>query len=232
MIGVLIVLILISAIPAGAAFLWFRLSRYPFSPRMFLISLLVGATSLFIALFLQNFLASIGILPPLTDRRGLFVEIFVRIAFTEEISRFLLLIPMFLVFRRFNQSQGKEFPEGISADTMGKAAGLIVGLGFGILESAIYGASYPRNALLRAFTAAPLHAACGSRVGSSVMLFRENSTLAVFQFLSAVAIHGLYNLLLVTPGQLSPWIAILVAISALVSSIQAISRGMRMENGE
>jgi len=229
-IGVILFLILISAIPAGAVFLWFRMSRYPFSPVIFLVSLFVGATSLFVALFLQSFLAETGILPPLTDRRGLFAEIFVRIAFTEELSRLLLLVPMVVVFRRFNR--GMVFPEGISADTMGKASGLVAGLGFGILESAVYGASYPVNALLRAFTATPLHAACGSRVGSSIMLFRENTALAVFQFLSAVAIHGIYNLMVVAPGRLSPWIAILVAASALASSIQAISRGMRIENNE
>jgi len=230
MIGVVLALVLISAIPAGAVFLWFRLSRYPFSHVLFLSSLFVGATSLFVALFLQSFLAGLGILPPLTDRRGLLAEIFVRIAFTEELSRLLLLVPMFVAFRRFGR--GIAFPGGISADTMGKASGLVAGLGFGILESAIYGASYPANALLRSFTATPLHAACGSRVGSSIMLFRENTALAVFQFLSAVAIHGIYNLMVVAPGRLSPWIAILVAASALASSVQAISRGMRIENYE
>jgi len=228
-IGVLLALILVSAIPAVAAFLWFRLSRYPFSPRMFLVSLFVGATSLFVALLLQNLIAGIGILPPLTDRRGLLAEIFVRIAFAEELSRLVLLVPLFLAFRRLNRDP---LPGGISADTMGKASGLVAGLGFGVLESAIYGASYPINALLRAFTAAPLHAACGSRVGSAITLFRGNTALAVFQFASAVAIHGVYNLMVVAPGRLSPWVAILVAVSALASSVQAISRGMRMEDGE
>ena len=242
--GILLVLILVSAIPAIAVFIWFRVARYKFSTVVFFISLFVGATSLFAALFLQGFVSGIDILPPMTDSVGLFMEILIRIALTEELSRLLLLIPLFLLFRRFNVTgwttdwarQPKYGENGLTpiplTETMGKASGLVAGLGFGILESAIYGASYPVNALLRAFTATPLHAACGSRVGSSIMLFRENTALAIFQFLSAVAIHGIYNLMVVAPGRLSPWIAILVAASALASSVQAISRGMRMENNE
>jgi len=247
-IALILAIIFISAIPAAAALLWFRLARYPFSLAKFAISLLAGATSIFIALLLQELLARAGILPPLTGRAGLFAEIFIRIAFTEELSRIFLLAPALFAFRRFAlrrpSAEGlggppgspapSALPEGFrpDADTMGKVWGLVAGLGFGILESAIYGASYPMNALLRAFTATPLHAACGSRVGSSIMIFREKPALAVFQFLSAVAIHGIYNLLIFTPGALAPWVAIFVAFSALASSIQAIVRGMRADSGE
>jgi len=242
--GILLVLILVSAIPAIAVFIWFRVARYKFSTVVFFISLFVGATSLFAALFLQGFVSGIDILPPLTDSVGLFMEILIRIALTEELSRLLLLIPLFLLFRRFNVTgwttdwarQPKYGENGITpiplAETMGKASGLVAGLGFGILESAIYGAADPFNAFLRAFTATPLHAACGSRVGSSIMTFRERPALAVFQFISAVVIHGIYNLMVVFPGRFPPFIAIFIAFSALFSSVQAISRGMRAEAGE
>jgi len=243
-VGILLVLILISAIPVIAVFIWFRVARYPLSTVVFFISLFVGATSLFAALFLQEFVSRIGILPPLTDSVGLFIEILIRIALTEELSRLLLLIPLFMVFRRFNVvgwltnwagqlGQGENAISPMpSAETMGKASGLVAGLGFGVLESAIYGAADPFNALLRAFTATPLHAACASRVGSSIMTFRERPALAIFQFLSAVIIHGIYNLMVVFPGRFPPFIAIFIAFSALLSSVQAISRGMRAEGGD
>jgi len=243
-IGILLVLILVSAVPAIAVFIWFRVARYRFSTVVFFVSLFVGATSVFVALFLQDFVGRIISFPPLTDGAGLFMEILIRIALTEEVSRLLLLVPLFLVFRRFNVTgwaidwarQPKYGENGITpiplTETMGKTSGLVAGLGFGILESAIYGAADPFNALLRAFTATPLHAACGSRVGSSIMTFRERPALAIFQFLSAVAIHGIYNLMIVFPGRFPPFIAIFIAFSALLSSVQAISRGMRAEADE
>jgi len=227
-IGILLALIAVSAIPAVAAFLWFRLARFPVSPRVFLVSLFAGATSVFAALFLQNFVTETGMLPPLTDRTSLLLEIFVRIAFTEELARLFLLVPLFFAFRRFNQMPAS--PGGVSADAMAKASGLVAGLGFGILESATYGAAYPINVLFRALITTPLHAACGSRVGASIATFRERPALAVFQFLSAVAIHGIFNLLVVTPARFAPWVAIFVAFSALASSIQMISRGMKAED--
>ena len=235
-IGVLLVLILVAAIPAVGVFLWFRLARYPFSSPRFLIFLFAGATAIFPALLLQYFIASTGIFPPPLDRTGLFLGIFVRVAFAEELGRVLTLIPLFAVFHRLNLWKAP-LEAGVSADTMGKVSGLVAGIGFGIFESALfgvyYGAAYPfAHVLLRAVTATPLHAACGSRVGSSVMIFREKPALAVFRFFSAVAIHGIYNLLIITPGGFTPWIAIFVAFSALASSVQAIIRGTRAEDDE
>jgi len=118
----------------------------------------------------------------------------------------------------------------VSAGTMASAAGLIAGLGFAIIESAVYGASNPGNALLRTFTAAPLHGACGYRVGSSVAMFEERPLQAVFRFLSAVVIHGLYNFMLIIPGFVPSMGAILIALSALTTSVLAIRAGMKGES--
>ncbi|MCL2599748.1 MAG: PrsW family intramembrane metalloprotease [Treponema sp.] len=235
--GVLLVLILVSAIPAVAVFLWFRLARYPLSSPTFLVSLFVGASSVFIAIFPQYFLAETGTLLFLAGLTGyLFAEFFVRIAFTEELGRLLLLVPMFLVFRRLDPTAWIAGPAGQpSPGTMGRAYGFVAGLGFGILEGALF-AVYNETPfmllLLRTFTAIPLHAACGSRVGLAVAIFRGKPVLAVFQFLSAVVIHGIYNLMLAMPGNLPTYVAVFVAISALASSAQAIVRGMRAEDAE
>ena len=219
--GAFFILIFISSIPAIAAFLWFRLAHYPFTTPRFSAALLAGAASFFPALLLQNFFRAGSGIFRLSGKWGLFAEIFIRIALTEELSRFLILLILFAVILRV---AGKPF--GKTAN----AAGLVAGLGFAILESAVYGASSPGNALLRAFTAAPLHGACGSRVGASVVLLREHPVRGIINFLSAVAIHGVYNFMLYIPGRFPPIAAVLIAISALVSAIQIIRNEMKTEN--
>jgi len=217
-VGALFILIFISSIPAIAAFLWFRLARYPFSTPLFSAALLAGAASFFPALLFQYiFPAGSGIFH-LSGKWGLFVEIFIRIALTEELSRFLILLILFVVILR-----AAEKP----VSTMANAAGLVAGLGFAILESAVYGASNFDITLLRAFTAAPLHGACGSRVGSSIVLLREHPVRGIFRFLSAVTVHGVYNFMLNIPGRFPPIAAVLIAISALVSAIQVIRIEMK-----
>jgi len=225
--GALFILILISSIPAIAAFLWFRLARYPFSMPLFSAALLAGATSVFPALFLQHAIrAGSGILT-LSGKWGLFAEIFIRIALTEELSRFVILLILFAIIRRVAESQtGSMPPDIMSAGIKANAAGLVAGLGFAILESAVYGASSPGTTLLRAFTAAPLHGSCGSRVGHSVVLLRSRPAGAIFRFLSAVAIHGAYDFMLKIPGRFPPIAAVLIAFSAVVSAIQMIRNEM------
>ena len=235
--GVLIFLLLISSIPAIAVFIWFRLARYPFSPLRFSCALLAGAISFFPALVLQNILsaATSGIVYAI-GKWGLIAEIFLRIAFTEEFSRLILLAILFFAISRLRPAgqaspdpQNPGAPPPISPATMASAAGLIAGLGFAIIESAVYGASNPGNALLRTFTAAPLHGACGFRVGSSIAMFPERPLHAVFRFLSAVVIHGLYNFMLIIPGFLPSAAAILIALFSLTSAILVIRSGMHGE---
>jgi RsiW-degrading membrane proteinase PrsW (M82 family) len=229
--GVLIFLLLLSSLPAIAVFVWFRLARYPFSPLRFSCALLAGAISFFPALVFQNVLsAATGGIVYAIGKWGLIAEIFLRIALTEEFSRLLALVILFFAIRRLRPG-GQDSPSPVSSGTMASAAGLIAGLGFAIIESAVYGASNPGNALLRTFTAAPLHGACGFRVGSSIAMFPERPSHAIFRFLSAVVIHGLYNFMLLIPGIVPSAAAILIALFALISAILAIRSGMRGESG-
>ena len=228
-VGVLILLLLFSSIPAIAVFVWFRLARYPFSPLRFSCALLAGAISFFPALVFQNILsAATGGIIYAIGKWSLVAEIFLRIAFTEEFSRLLALVILFFIMNRLRPADPST-PSPVSALTMASAAGLIAGFGFAIIESAVYGASNPGNALLRTFTAAPLHGACGFRVGSSVAMFSGSPLHAVFRFLSAVVIHGLYNFMLIIPGFIPSIAAILIALFALTSAILVIRSGM---NGE
>ena len=223
---------LISSIPVIAVFMWFRFERFPFSMTRFSSALLAGAGSFFPALLLQNILAVEGGIFRVTGKWSLVGEIFVRIALTEELSRLLVLAVLFFAARRLSRAGQIDQNPGnasVSPAAMAGASGLIAGLGFAILESTVYGASNPGNALLRAFTAAPLHGACGFRVGSSIEIWRENHLQAVFRFLRAVVIHGVYNFMLLIPGILPPIAAILIALSALATSVVTIRSGMRGE---
>jgi RsiW-degrading membrane proteinase PrsW (M82 family) len=237
-VGVLFFLIFVSSIPAIAVFLWFSVARYPFSLLRFSFSLLAGAISFFPALILQNIFTSGNDVFYAMGKWGPVAEIFVRIAFTEELSRLIILMILFFGIRWLSAiRQSKQALAGsdtslsppVSDEVMGGASGLIAGLGFAILESAVYGASNPVNPLLRIFTAAPLHGACGFRAGSSAIMFKDHPMQAVFRFLSAVVIHGTYNFMLIIPGIFPSIAAVLIALSALASSIVVIRNGMKGE---
>jgi RsiW-degrading membrane proteinase PrsW (M82 family) len=229
--GVLFLPILVSSIPVFVVYIWFRIAKYNFSSLYFLIILLAGAASVLPALLLQNILpASI----PVTGRWALFFQIFIRIAFTEELSRFLVLFLLFRIYRFLSRPTAKTFTGSdntVSARPLvyndviqGTAAGLIAGLGFAVLESAVYGAADTGILFLRVFTAAPLHGACGSRAGAAAVMFRSHPGQALFRFFAAVAIHGIYDFMILMPGFPSI-VAVLVALSALVSSVLSIKSG-------
>jgi RsiW-degrading membrane proteinase PrsW (M82 family) len=187
--------------------------------------MVTGATAFFPALILQdliNFKIPAG-------RLELFYHVFIRIALTEELSRLLMLAVYFFISGYMaKRIVGNTEAVSLNDVKKGAAAGLVAGLGFAFLESAIYAASDIGVLLLRTVTAAPLHAACGSRVGTAAIMFRTNPFQAVFRILSATAIHGIYNIMISTHG-VSSIIGILIAFSALFSSITIISGGWKTE---
>ena len=211
---VLIFLISISAVPALAVFIWFRLAKYPFSVVQFTLALLAGAAAVFPALILQNFFSNLTFA---TARGNLFFEVFISIAFTEEFSRLLMLIILLGICNNFMS---------VIYDSIEKeaTAGLIAGFGFAVIEGAIFGLQGTGVLLLRVISAAPLHGACGFRIGSAISSFRSSRLRALFHFFAAVAIHGIYNLMIILPG-LPSILAVLIALSALASSLFAIRNG-------
>lgn len=225
---VLAFLIFVSALPVFLAILWYRLSRFPLSPLQCSLALMAGAAALFPALLLQRFLTGIHAAEP-----GLWspaADVFIRIALTEELSRLLALLFFFVLSGDLKKSgPGPDaetaFPPADPA-ARGAAIGLLAGLGFAMLESAVYGAADFRIALPRAFTAAPLHGACGARVGAALLIFGRQPRRGVFRFFSAVLIHGVYNIMIVRSG-LPSLLAVLIALSALASSALEIRGGMK-----
>jgi len=225
---VLFVLILICLLPVVIVYIWFRLAKYQISLVQFLFAILAGAAAVFPALVLQE-LCKFSSLPP--GRGMLFYDFFIRIALTEELSRFIILfIFIFIGFSIKPPANGNK-PSDFNAIKWGTAIGLIAGLGFAILETTVLVANNMKNnmslniyfTLFRILSAA-LHAACSSRVGSAIVLLRKNPSQAITRFLAAVAIHGVFNLMVNIPG-LPAIAAILITLSALITTILSIRGG-------
>jgi len=215
----LLILILVSSLPMIAVYIWFRLAKYQFSLIRFLFALLAGGAAFFPALILQDL---INISIP-QGRAALFYHGFVRIAFTEEVSRLLLLLVFFFISGLIKPAVDTGQPVSYNAVKKATATGLVAGLGFAILETAVYAASNITVLLLRIVTAA-LHAACGSRVGAAAAMLRTNPMQAIFRLITATAIHGVYNLMVIRPG-VSSIAAVLIAISAISTAIMTIKGG-------
>jgi RsiW-degrading membrane proteinase PrsW (M82 family) len=211
---ILLLLIFISALPTIGVFIWLRLVKYPLSRPVFLCALLIGALALLVAGFFQAFF------PPLDNLnlRTLLFRLMIQIALTEEAGRLLILLVMSLFLARFTKTPADS---ALPVENFGSAVGLLAGLGFAIVETATYGAASPRIALLRAFTAAPLHGACGSRVGITVFNFRAAPIRGVFRFFSAVIIHGMYNFMVINPDMPIVF-PILLVTAALFSALQTV----------
>jgi RsiW-degrading membrane proteinase PrsW (M82 family) len=208
---ILLLLIFISALPVIGVFIWFRLVKYPLSFFLFLCCLLGGALALLIAGLFQS------LFPPLNnlDLRSLLFRLIVQVALTEEAGRLVILLVLSLFLTRFVKTPA------LPAENLGSVTGLLAGLGFAVIETATYGAADLRIALLRAFTAAPLHGACGSRVGVTVFSFREAPIRGLFRFAAAVIIHGMYNFMVINPDMPIIFPILLVAAS-LFSALQTI----------
>jgi len=223
---ILVAIILISSLPIIAVYVWFRLAKYQFPLSRFLLTLLAGAAAFFPALFLQDLL--IPFRQTLSGRALLFFEHFFRIAFTEELSRFFILLIFFIIYNRIASQKSEQLsrnqPPSMNTIKMATAAGLVAGLGFALFENAVYAAADIRVLPLRIVITAAVHAACGSRIGVATATIRTNPMQAILRILTATAIHGIYNLMIVMPG-FSPIAAILIALSALFSAIFTIRGG-------
>ena len=214
-IGILLLLILTAALPAILVFFWFRARKMQLTLPWFLASLAAGIVSLLAASMILYFI------PPPARQGGLgllFFDIFIRIALMEETSRLVTLVPLL-------KAAGRRRPVN---ENIGPALGLAAGLGFAALESASYGMADINITLLRAFTAAPLHGACGIRAGAAVSIAKSRPLKALGLFISAVIIHGAYNLMIVNPAFPSV-LAIPTALAALFASLPLVKSGGRDE---
>ena len=205
-----IFLICFTIIPILPVYLWFRAQNFGFL--RLILSLAAGLLAVLAAGLSQSFFRP----PDIQAGLGtLIFGVFVRISLVEELSR---LLTLFLLFR-FSYFR-IPFPSA-SKSFFGAPSGLAAGLGFAAGESIFYGLTDTGTMLLRIFTAAPLHASCGTRIGTALGIFHQKPLQATFLILTAVFIHGMYNFFILSPG--IPWfLPGLIALSALGSSLLAM----------
>jgi len=206
-IWILLLLIIAAIFPAIVVFFWLRSRKPSITLPWFLLSLSAGIISFIVAAMIQTLFA-------LDKREGVwpvFFNIFIRIALIEEASRIIILF--FLNRAAKNRRNNIAF---------GAAIGLIAGLGFAVIESAFYGIANITITLLRIFTAAPLHAACGIRAGAAVFAAPQHPAKAFFLFISSVFIHGAYNIIIVNPA-IPSLLVIPTALIAFFASIYYLS---------
>jgi RsiW-degrading membrane proteinase PrsW (M82 family) len=209
---ILLFLLFMSFFPAALALFWLRGRSAALSLPFALFFLASGVFSLVLALVVQTFITGE------TPEEGALLTLLslFRIPLTEESARFLVLSAFFalaeLLFRDFSLFEERA-----------AGAGLLSGLAFAALETAVFAASESGAPFIRALTAVPLHGACGIRCASAAFRFRTAPLSALLRFLSAVALHTFYNFML-PRGGVSAVFAILLAISALCSSARTIKR--------
>jgi RsiW-degrading membrane proteinase PrsW (M82 family) len=213
---VLLLIIFISALPVLGVLIWFRLIRFNLSPVWFLISLAAGVAALLLAGAFQLFFPPLGA----ASLGELLIRLFLQIALTEEMGRLVLLLLLFWLRSRLVKNPLKG-PAGLLS--FGAATGLLAGLGFAVVENASYGAANLGLVLLRVLTAAPLHGACGGRIGMMILGIKDQPVRGAFWFLSAVLIHGMYNFMVINPGipVVFPIILVLAALLPVIQAIQA-----------
>jgi RsiW-degrading membrane proteinase PrsW (M82 family) len=206
-IWILLLLILAASLPVIAVFFWLRAKKSAVTRSWFLVSFVAGIVSFLTAILLQNFF-------PYHGRDDRFIQllfgVFIRIALVEEVSRLVTIVPL-LKAGKYRDIDGS------NAATLGLAAGL----GFAALENAFYGLADIHITLIRAFTAAPLHGACGIRAGTAVFLIRRRPAKALFAFIYAVLIHGAYNLMILIPA-IPSVLAVLTALAAFFGSLSLV----------
>lgn len=220
---ILLLLTVIAVLPLIMVFFWFKARKLQITLPWFLIVIAAGIVSLFTAALIQNFLPQ----PEKNGLGALLFGVFIRVAVIEEAGRLLTLIPLIKTANRFYGRKAAfnaasiDTSSDASSAASSAAAGLVAGLGFAAIENAFYGMADINITLLRAFTAAPLHGACGIRIGAAIFEINRNPVKTISLFLSAVIIHGAYDLIIVSPA-IPSLLAAAVAFLALFVSIRLL----------
>lgn len=217
----LFTLILLAALPIVLAYFWLIIRKYRFSMIWFLCALLAGIISVSVAVCIQLIIPSITV----ETTADLFINIIVRTAIPEEAGKFITIFLFVLLAKRWKRLHP------IETISDGAAAGLIVACGFALFETAGYAMSNLQITFFRAISASLIHAACGIRIGMSVVLFRTHKTgSGIWNMLLAILIHTAYNFIILNPR--TPFLFfILITAASVISSLIKI-KGNEVFDGQ
>ncbi|WP_304223514.1 PrsW family glutamic-type intramembrane protease [Gracilinema caldarium] len=213
----------ISALPVIVLFFYLKKRVPQFGNWLFIAALAAGSLSMLLASLLQITLPAANAGTFL----ALIYTVFIRNAMTEELGRLLVLILLFWILPVFYQFDEHEMSEEQRLLPLYIVVfiGITAGFSFAMLETISYGMLNLQLVIVRTLTSAPLHAACAARVSVAAWLIfkggeaqRGKMVKAVFYGISAVLIHGIYNLLLLFPSSFAV-LPVILAYIALASAL-------------
>ena len=207
--------------PLLIAYYIYKKDKYDVEPKKLIIkSFLFGCLAIIPAIFLEIFAEGIF--------TNLFLFVFFGIALVEEGVKYF-----FLKKYLFNKTDFNEPMDGIVYAVM-------ISLGFATVENIAYvfkneGEEF-FTAVIRMFTAIPLHAVCGVLLGYFVGLakFSDNSKPLLYKGLFiATLVHGLYNyFIFLGQGFIFSIIALVVAIYYSKKAINLHQQDSKIRNTE
>ena len=195
--------------------------------RLLIISFLLGAI---VSIIITTVLYGVFELAvPLTNSLSVvqqFVQAFFVVGFTEELSKYLVV----LLFAQRNKAFNEQF-DGIVYAVM-------VSMGFAATENIFYVIeSGPTTALLRAFTAIPAHATFGILMGYFMgkAKFSQNRTLLNLTGLGlAILFHGAYDFFLFIdfiPGiWIGAFVSLIIGVVLSRKAIKSHQKNSRFKN--
>ena len=213
------ILILAVLPPLLIAYYVYQKDKYDKEPKSLIIkSFLFGCLGIIPAIFLELFAKGMF--------TNLFLYVFIGIALVEEGVKYF-----FLKKYLFNKPDFNEPMDGIVYAVM-------ISLGFATVENIFYVFNHPGQeiqvAVMRMFTAIPLHAVCGIILGYFVGLakFSDNSKPLLYKGLFlATLIHGLYNyFIFLGEGFIFSIIALVVAVYYSKKAISLHQKDSKQRN--
>ena len=195
----------------------YKRDRFPEPPRMVFMTFLLGVSTIFPISLLIPAVEGFGENLQLYGEAEHFYFAFIRAAFLEELAKWIVLI--------FFCVKAKEFNEPMDALVYGVA----VSLGFAAYENWEYVLNpiYLDNdyqeagviAIIRSFSAIPLHALAGIFMGFfliDTIFNKDNRKLNLFLSLFfPVCLHGFYNHLLMSPNFSYQWTLVLLIVMGI-----------------
>jgi RsiW-degrading membrane proteinase PrsW (M82 family) len=187
-------LVVLSALPLFVAYAYTR-RKYPeYSFKSGLLAVTAGLTAVIPVALLQYLLPEAG-----GSLRGILFRSFVIAAMVEEGAKYIVL---------------RGIRSRLDTPFAAVPSGILASLSFALFETAVFASADPSIALLRACTAAPLHAACGIWVGRAAFIPKGHGGRAFMLLFSAVSVHGAYDLVLSIP-RFPGIVAVILAFAAL-----------------
>jgi RsiW-degrading membrane proteinase PrsW (M82 family) len=138
---------------------------------------------------------------------------FITAALVEECAKSLVLLPVL--------KNEEAFPRTAAA-----LKGALAGTGFAVVETLLHIGLTPDVIGIRVLTTWPLHLAAGLLIGYAIAAEREGDRIPkLIGLLAAIAVHGVYDMLLLLGSRTAPWvIPLLVVVVALVSLLSISAR--------